>query len=221
MSAENDRDLRIQTEVREELEWTPDVDAAGIGVAVDHGTVALSGELANYGQRVAAVKAALRVRGVRAVLDDMTVHPRADRPITETDIAKEVERALRGAVNVPATVKVEIEGHTVRLLGDVDWAFQREAAEKTVHYLRGVYEVDNQIALGVRPSAADTDRRIQRALARNAQLAADSIVVEVVGSTVILTGTVNSFAAKRQAERAAWGSPHVAEVDNRLEIRAG
>lgn len=221
MTAEADADLHVQAEVRDELEWSPEVDVARIGVAVDDGIVALSGEVDHYSQRTAATKAALRVRGVRAVVDDMTVHPVTDRPITEIDIAKEVRRALRSAVNVPDTVKAEIDGHIVRLRGVVEWAYQREAAEKTVQFLRGVYDVDNQVELGERPAAAGTDRRIRQAITRNAQLATAEVTVTVRGNTAILTGTVGSWAARRQAERAAWASAHVTDVDNRLEIRAG
>jgi osmotically-inducible protein OsmY len=220
MTAEADADLRAQAEVRDELEWSPDVDVARIGVAVDDGIVALSGEVDHYCQRTAATKAALRVRGVRAVVDNITVHPATDRPITETDIAKEVRRALHSAVNVPDTIKAEIDGHTVRLRGLADWAYQREAAEKTVQYLRGVYDVDNRVELSERSFAAGADRRIRQAITRSARLKTAKITATVHGNTAILTGTVNSSAARREAERIAWSSPDIVGVDNRLEIRA-
>jgi osmotically-inducible protein OsmY len=215
-----DTDRDVQARVREELEWTPDVDAAGIGVAVDDGAVTLSGEVANYAERLAAKRAALRVRGVRAIVDDLTVHPRAAWPVTETDIAKEVERALKAAANVPDTIKAEIDGHTVTLVGEADWNFQRHAAKRAVQYLRGVVTVSNQIALTARPSAEDTQERIKNALTRNAQLDAKSIHVAVDGSKVTLTGTVMSWAERRQAGIAAWGSPNVTEVDNQIIVRA-
>ena len=213
MSIATDSDLQIQAAVQAELEWTPDVDAAGIGVAVEDGAVTLTGEVDNYAERLAAKHAALRLRGVRAVVDAMAAIA------TETDIAKEVERALRTAVNVPATVQATLDGHHVTLTGEVQWDFQRVAAKRAVQYLRGVYSVNNMITLTARPSAEDAEERIKKAITRNAQLDATSIEVSAKGNTVTLTGSVASWAERRQAERAAWASPHVTDVVNRIQVR--
>lgn len=212
-------DHDIQTDVQDELEWTPDVDAAGIGVAVDDSTVTLSGEVDDYAERTAAKRAALRVRGVSTVVDALTVHPTATTTVTETDIAKEVERALKWATNVPDSVKAELIGHNVILTGEVQWDFQRQAAKAAVRYLRGVYTVNNMITLRARPSATDAVERIKNALVRNAQLDASHIAVTVAGNSATLTGNVRSWAEKKQAGAAAWASPHVTDVDNRLVVQ--
>ncbi|WP_164234375.1 BON domain-containing protein [Microbacterium hydrocarbonoxydans] len=212
-------DLDVQTLVRDEIEWTPEVDAAGIGVAVEDGTVTLSGEVDSYTERLAAMRAAERVRGVRAVVDDMVVHPRSALFTSETDVAKEVDRALAAAVNVPRTVKAEIIGHNVTLVGQVDWEFQRAAAKRAVEHLRGVYSVTSMISLTPRASAADAEERIRAALMRSAAVDADGIGVKVIGNKVTLTGVVGSSAERRQAAKAAWSSPHVTEVDNRIVVR--
>lgn len=213
-------DHDIQASVQDELEWTPDVDAAGIGVAVEDGAVTLSGEVDDYAEKLAAKRAALRVRGVSAVVNDLTVHPKGATTVTETDIAKEVERALKWATNVPDTVKAEITGHNVTLTGQVQWDFQRQAAKRAVRYLRGVYTVNNMITLTARPSATDAKERITNALVRNAQLDANHITVTVVGNKATLTGHVRSWAEKEQAGFAAWASPHVTDVANDLVVRA-
>jgi osmotically-inducible protein OsmY len=220
MSTATDRDADLQAHVHEELAWSPDVDAAGIGVAVRAGAVTLSGEVSTYAERLAAKRAALRVRGVRTVVDDLTVHPRSGWPITETDIAKEVERALKAAANVPDTVKAEVDQHNVTLVGEVEWNFQRHAAKRAVQYLRGVSTVSDQISLTPRPSSEDTQDRIEKALVRNAQLDARSIRVTVEGGLVILTGQVKSWAERSQAAKAAWSSPFVSGVDNQLVVVA-
>ncbi len=215
----DDTDLRVQVAVHDELEWVPEVDAAGIGVAVEDGTVALSGEVHTYAERIAAKRAALRVQGVHAVIDNINVHPRSPYPVTQVDIAKEVKRALLAASTVPDTVKAEISDYAVTLTGEVDWDFERQAAERAIQNLRGVYSVDNKIALSPRPSSVETRKHIRRALVRNAQVDAERIHVTVSGTTVTLTGSVQSWAEKKQVERAAWSSPHVSEVDNRIAVR--
>ena len=219
MPIATDSDLDVQILVIDELEWTPDVDAARIGVAVADGTVTLSGEVDTYAERLAAKRATRRVRGVRTIVDDIRVHPRSANPVTETDIAKEVNRALARTANVPDAVQAEIDGHNVTLTGEVDWDYQRTAAKRAVQYLRGVYTVNSMITLKARPSAADTEERIRKALVRNAQLEGRGIHVRAEGDKVVLTGTVKSWAERRQAANTAWASPHVTDVDNRIEVR--
>ncbi|MDX1890787.1 BON domain-containing protein [Mycolicibacterium sp. 050158] len=211
-------DREIQDAVEAELEWTPEVNAATIGVAVDDGVVSLSGEVDTYAERTAVKRAALRVRDVTAVINDVNVHPNSAFYVSETDIGKEVEQALRSATNVPDTVKAVIDGHAVTLLGEVAWDFQRRAAKRAVRYLRGVYSVDSRITLTPRVSAVDTAERIKAAILRNAQVDARTVEVSADGTKVTLSGTVRSWAERRQADLAAWSSPHVTEVYNHIVV---
>ncbi len=213
-------DTEVQARVQEELDWAPDVDAAHIGVAVNSGSVTLSGEVRAYSDLLAAKRAALRVRGVTAIVNDVHVHPPSALAVTETDIGKEVNRALKAASNVPDTVQAEITGHHVTLTGQAQWDFQRQAAEHAIEHLRGVYSVSNRISLTARAAAHDTAQRVKNAIIRSAQLDAATINVTGSGNKVTLTGTVRSWAEKRQAESAAWSSPHVTHVDNRITVLA-
>ncbi|HKT56523.1 MAG TPA: BON domain-containing protein [Microbacterium sp.] len=219
MTIATDADLEVLAEVRAELEWTPDVDAAAIGVAVDDGTITLSGEVGSYAERLAAKKAALRVRGVRAIVDDLAVETRgATWSPGEVDTAQQVDRALRSATTVPQSVQAEVHGHDVTLTGEVDWECQRQAARRAVQFLRGVSTINDRMTLKERASASDTRQRIADALTRNAQIDADTIQVAVDGTRVTLTGRVRSWAERLQAADAAWSSPHVTDVDNRIYI---
>lgn len=212
--------LAIREAVEAELGWTPQVDAPSIGVAVEHGVVTLSGEVTSITERGAAKNAALRVRGVTTVADEIVVrYPGSPR--TDTDIAEAVKNAFAWSSIVPADkVKAEVHNHVVTLTGSVDWDYQRRAARRTVEHLAGVRMVQNNIQLTARPSATDAEHRIKAALVRNASLDANTIDVVVNGNTVTLTGTVSSWAEKKQAGRAAWSSPHVDTVLNHISVSA-
>jgi osmotically-inducible protein OsmY len=212
-------DVEVQGMVRDELEWAPEVDSAGIGVSVEDGAVTLSGEVDSYAEKLSAKSAALRVRGVRTVADDLLVRSKGSS-LSEIDIAREVDHALKTGVNVPPTVQAEVTDHHVLLIGEAGWQFQRNAAQHAVQFLPGVYTISNMIRLTRRPSAPDTQQRITDALIRNAQLDAKGIHVMVQGGTVTLSGMVRSWAESAQAAEAAWASPHVTDVVNDLIIKA-
>lgn len=212
-------DHSTRVAVQEELEWTPEVESAGIEVTVEDGTVRLSGEVMDHPERLAAKRAALRVEGVSTVLDDLVVRPEYPVIVTETDIRRAASRALRWASNVPDTVRAETDGRTVLLVGEVRWDFQRRAATHAVQYLHGVHSVRNLITLTPRPPFAGAQEEIKKALVRNAQLDADNIVVTLNGDKAILSGHVRSWAEKEHAGIVAWSSPHVVEVVNDLVVR--
>lgn len=212
-------DLDVQAAVVEELEWTPDVDPADIGVSVHEGVVTLSGEVSTA-ERGAAKRAALRVRGVSTVVDRMEVRDPNEGAISDTEVATAVNNALLYTADVPhATVQAEVRNHVVTLRGTVNWNYQRDAAHRAVERIAGVYFVDNRIALSPRPTAEDTEEKIRRALIRNAVIDGDSISVTVRGTEVTLTGTVRSWAEKKQAGHAAWASPTVSSVHNDIKVQ--
>jgi len=126
--------------------------------------------------------------------------------------------ALRFAAGVPSDVQASVHDGVVTLTGSTTWHAQRVAACRTVERLAGVREVRNRIELTPRPSAADAEQRIRRALVRNATLDADSVVVRMIGTEAVLEGSVHSFAERQQAAIAAWSSPHVTDVHNRIHI---
>jgi osmotically-inducible protein OsmY len=83
-------DSRTRDMVTSQLEWDPQVDASAIGVAAKDGTVTLTGYVDTYAGKLAAERAAKRVRGVRAVANEIEVRLKLDR--TDADIARDVAR---------------------------------------------------------------------------------------------------------------------------------
>ena len=220
VSTASKTDKEIRDRVEQELDWTRQVDdAANIGVAVDEGVVSLSGEVNSYAQKVAAAKAAFRTRGVTAVANDIVVRFKG-RKATDTELAEAARNILALNVTVPKeSVKIEVRDGVVTLSGVVDWDDQRRAAKCAIENMRDVEGVFNQINLKPRASASETESMVKRALLRNASLDARSISVNVIGNKVVLHGTVSSYAEKKQAEIAAWSSPHVTDVENKVTIR--
>jgi osmotically-inducible protein OsmY len=219
-STTTQRDAELKTAVENELQWTPDIDAARIDVAVHDAVVTLSGPVSSYVEKTAAGHAARRVRSVAAVANELTVRHDDDEP-TDAEILAAARTALNSTPSVPAArIHVEVRDRVATLTGDVMWHYQREAARKVVSRLTGIDGVDNRITLTERPaaSAAETEELIRRAITRQATLDAARIDVRAEGGTVQLTGTVSSWAQKHQAELAAWASPHVTEVDNQISI---
>ena len=149
----------------------------------------------------------------------VAVDPRASRWVTDPDLHRTVERALTWADAVPRGVKSRVRHRHVTLTGEVDWHFQREAAELAVQDLPGVDSLDNQITLSCRTPVETAEQRLKSAMLRNPQLDARHVTVTILGSTAILTGHVRTLAEKKQAGLATWASPNVTRIDNRLAVR--
>jgi osmotically-inducible protein OsmY len=185
-------DADLKSDIVDELRWTPNLDSASIGVAVSHGAVTLSGEVDSYPELVIAEQAALRVSGVTALAEEITVR-HAWGVVNDTDIAREASEAIDRAVDVPANrVKATVHDHVITLSGSTPWNFQRVAATRAVRYLKGVTGVQNKVTLRPTVSADGIKSAISEAFARDAQLEARKISVTSENGEVTLEGDVHS-----------------------------
>jgi osmotically-inducible protein OsmY len=212
-------DQGIQKDVLEELRWDARVTPNEIGVIVQDGVVTLTGWVDSYTKRWAAEDAAMRVRGVKAVANEIEVRLASSSERTDADIAAAALHALEWDAVVPTEkVKVTVAKGWITLTGEVEWPYQRTDAERVVRRLTGVKGVSNLLTVKPRPTPTDVKQKIEEALIRSAKTDAENIQVEVQGSKVILKGKVRSWAESDEAARVAWLAPGVTSVDNRLQI---
>jgi len=216
-ATETQIDVQIQTDVLAELKWEPRVQPNEVGVTVKDGVVTLTGWVDSYTKKLAAEDATHRVRGVKAVANNIEVRLPSSAERTDADIAAAVVRALQWDAGVSVDkLDVTVSKAWVTLKGDVEWQYQKQDAERVIRGLSGVKGVTNLIIVKPHVTAFELKTKIEQALVRSAETDARRITVEVDGSKVVLKGTVRAWAEREEAARAAWSAPGVTSVDNRI-----
>jgi osmotically-inducible protein OsmY len=212
-------DEEIKRDVEAELRFDPDIYADDIGISVKEGVVSLTGFVRSYAQKWQAERDVKRVIGVRGVANDLEVRlPHIDeRP--DPEIARDAVQAIRSELPYSGDkFTVTVKSGWVTLEGEVEWNYQRERAEHAVRRVKGVKGITNLVTLQAKVATTEVKRQIEEALKRSAEVDAKNITVETMGDKVILRGTVKSWAERREAERAAWRSPGVRQVENLITI---
>jgi osmotically-inducible protein OsmY len=212
------KDTLLQQAVLAELSWEPRVTASHIGVSADNGVVTLTGHVGNFAEKRAAEAAVSRVSGVKAVAENIEVKLPYAMQRTDEQIAAAVLERLAWDVVVPKDrVKVKVESGWITLSGNVDWNFEKEAAEDACRRMLGVVSVINQIVIKPQVSAANIHEKIMIALHRS-WYEPVKIKVTADGGKVRLTGSVRTWYERQEAETAAWGAPGVTMVDDAIVI---
>lgn len=212
-------DLSLREYVLSELEFEPSVNAAHIGVAVENGIVTLSGHVGSFAEKLAAERVVQRLKGVRAIAQEIEVRFPGDKKTDDDEIAQRALKIIAWDTTIPdEKVKIKVQKGWITLSGDVDWYFQRIAAEAAIRKLSGVTGFTNSIAVKPPVQASDIKQRIEGALKRNAELEAEQIRVLVSGGHVTLEGKVKAWHERAVAERAAWAAPGVVAVVDHLAL---
>jgi osmotically-inducible protein OsmY len=212
-------DAELQRDVMNELKWEPTIKAAEIGVGVKDGVVTLSGYVDSYVKKWAAERAAARVSGVRAVAEGIQVRLPRSLQRSDEDLAGAVAHVLEWNILVPHDrVKVQVQDGLVTLRGEVDWWYQKNAAEEAARCLMGVVLFNNEIRVKPPVKPQDLKGKIESAFRRNALLDSRRVTVETRGGSVILSGNVRNWAERAEAQWTAWAAPGVSEVENNIII---
>lgn len=212
-------DRELQSDVLEELDWEPSINASRIGVEVEDGIVTLQGTVDSYAQKWAAERATKHVFGVRGLAMELDVVLQQSVVRSDTDIAMAARNVIGWTASIPSgAVQVVVEKGWVWLSGQVAWAFIRDDAERVVHGLLGVKGVTNEIVVSSPVEPRDIKTKIEAALYRRAHVDAKSIAVSVKDGAVTLTGNVDSLTERDTVKRAAWNTPGVKTVIDHLVV---
>lgn len=213
-------DMELREDVVAELAWEPSIDATDVAVGVSDGVVTLAGTVKSYAQKIAAERAVERLAGVKALANELTVLPPLSMKISDSELAHRVVNTLGWNIEVPdTTIRATVQNGWVTLEGQVEWQYQKNAAERSVRYLPGVTGLRNWITVR-QPSLSPTEVRqlIKAALHRKAEVDANAIAIDVTDGRVTLRGTVKSLMEREEAERAAWAAPGVTDVQDLIAI---
>ena len=213
-------DSQLRQDIIEELEFDPSFSGEHIGVAVDRGIVTLGGHVNSYGEKLAAIAAARRVKGVHAIAENIEVHRPYQKETSDDQIAKRAYDVLCWDVLVPPNaVDVLVHDGWLTLSGTVNWYFEKTAAEDDVRKLSGVRQVTNMIAIKPHIESTNVKSKIDAALKRHAEVEANAIRVSVQnGNSVVLEGAVDTWGERRAVEDASWSAPGVVSVEDRLTM---
>jgi osmotically-inducible protein OsmY len=213
----NTKDIRGAVE--DELIFDPLVDSSDIRVENMGGNVALNGTVPSYPQYLEAEAAARRVAGVTSVHNHLEVvlppGDERDDPLLTTT----ANNALELDITVPDGVEASARNGNITLTGTVRYGYERTAAEARVAALTGVRNIKDDIVISWDADPVDVTVAVQDALDRNALIPDDSdVMIDTDGNAVTLTGHVRTWAEHDAVMDAAWMTPAVYDVYDKLVV---
>ena len=213
-------ELKLRDDILDELAYEPIVDPAHIGVAVDQDVVTLTGHVASYAQKLAAISAVRRVKGVHGIADEIEVRYSSDEKTSDDEIAKRVINVLSWDSVIPSNaIQVTVRDGLVILTGKVNWYYQKSSAERDIRGLSGVRSVVNNIEIEPHARPENVKKKIEAALRRHAEIEAKDIHVTVRDDDeVLLEGKVRNWDEKLAVENAAWSASGVKNVKDKLTV---
>ena len=212
-------DSELQQAVLAALKWEPSITSAHIGVTANAGVITLSGHVDSFAQKHAAEEAACKVKGVKAVAEEIEVQLAFDNQRTDDEIAAAIIDRLAWDVSlVPNAIQVHVEKGWVTLSGEVGWYYEKVSAEDNIRKLFGVTGVSNHITIKAQVNVANMSDDITHALHRSWFFDPKLVKVSAIGGTVTLTGKVHSFHDWNAANAIAWSAPGTTRVQNDITI---
>ncbi|MBX6771287.1 MAG: BON domain-containing protein [Chloroflexi bacterium] len=213
-------DQQIAAIVRAALRADARLAPLPVDVTVDRGIVTLRGEIPTPEARTLTVAVVQRTRGVRAVIDQLTVTPAAARP--DPEITADVVAALiRDAALDLARIDVQTFDGVVYLRGTVPSPSTRQLVDAIARSIDGVYDVVADLVL--EPPVVHPDSALQRLVRQRLDAVlqpavAHRVRVAVHHGIAHLSGTVDSAALRWAIDDLARWTPGILDVIDAMQV---
>jgi osmotically-inducible protein OsmY len=224
-------DEAVRKDVASAFLQDPATESYRVTVSVRNAVATLAGSVGSYTEKQLVARIAKGVRGVKEVVNDVTVDYHAKR--TDTEIAADVKSRLKWDIWIDGDlISSAVQAGKVTLSGTVGSAIGKSRAYDDA-WVAGVASVDYS-GLKVETWARDDTKRqmkypirsdeeiknaVQAALRIDPRVSAFSPDVTVEGGIVILGGTVGNLKAKISAEQDVQNTAGALSVDNLLKVR--
>lgn len=209
-------DQEIAAAVLRTLQLDARLATDAVTVEVHDGVVRLLGYVSSPAEQRLVRRLAARVRGVRSVIDDLTV-VRETR--SDTDLTADVVSALVQRHEVDAdTIEVITVGGIVHLRGSVPSETVRKIAEDTARGVDGVLDVVNELLVRapVARSEEEIAEDVRRRILETLRIEPNQISVQVENGVAVLRGVVPRAELRLLADEVARWTPGVLDVRNEL-----
>jgi osmotically-inducible protein OsmY len=223
-------DYELKNEIEQALKWNASVRDGLIDVKVTDGIVELSGMVGSRAEKSNAFSTAW-VSGVKTVdnsglevrwmLKNEHLLKNKDVAITDTEIEEAInDAALHDPRVFSFNVTPESNNGLVTLRGKVDNLTAKKTAENLARNTTGVRGVKNRIKVRMSnpPEDSDIQANINTALLNNSITASWKINVRVNNGIVTLSGVVDSYLEKTEAELVANSVRGVSDVNNIISV---
>jgi len=205
-SQQTPTDAEITWAVEDRLRLEKGAYSNEVDVKTNNGIVTLSGSGHNLLVKERAVKVAESLRGVRGVIDLITVSPTA-RP--DEDIRKDILMALlQDPVTDSFQIAVSLQGGIATLTGSIGTYAEKQIAARIAKGIPGVKELQNNITVNYTGKSTDSEISsvIKDRLQWDIWTNGDMIDVTVKNGHVTISGTAGSAISKSRIENNSWVS---------------
>jgi len=212
-------DGQIKQDILDELVFQPNIDETQIGVIVEEGVVTITGTVDDFHKKVSAENLVKKIKGVKAVAEDIEVKYGIEFQKTDKEIAKAIVRAFEWNTAVPEDkITIEIQSGWITLSGEVEFWYQKDTARCVINGIIGVKGIINNIDIKPTIKPDEVKEKITRAFKRLADIEAENITIEVDQNTVTLHGKVHSLKEKEEATKTAYHIVGINKVVNQLIV---
>lgn len=199
-------DEDIKSAVKDAFLYDPRVFSFNPVVAVDNGSVTLTGTVSNLRAKQAAEQDARNTIGVWRVKNYLKVMPKII-PANE-ELERRVSMAIADNPYVSRLdVSIEVDHGNVKLTGTVNNSFEKMVTGMAAATVKGVTSVANQLDYKYQWSwAPDNEIRedVRDELFWSPFVDEENVTVEVERGIVDLEGNVQTWAERYNAEQCAW-----------------